>query len=204
MTDIAIRVSNLSKCYLIYNQPQDRLKQTLYPRFQRLTGRAPKQYYREFWAVRNVSFEVKKGETVGIIGCNGSGKSTLLQMICGTLYPSSGDIQVNGRVAALLELGAGFNPEFSGRENIFANGAILGLTKEEIELRYDDIVAFAEIGFFIDQPVKTYSSGMYVRLAFAIAANMEPSISIAKKCWIIYQMSHLLKSSQHFIRNVLN
>jgi len=176
--NVAIRVQNLSKCYQIYDNPRDRLKQFVLPRVRHIAGKAHKQYFREFWALKDVSFEVKKGETVGIIGRNGSGKSTLLQMICGTLYPTSGDIQVNGRVAALLELGAGFNPEFNGRENIFTNGALLGLSRSEIEDRYDDIVAFADIGFFLDQPVKMYSSGMYVRLAFAIAANVEPSVLI--------------------------
>lgn len=176
--NIAIRVSNISKCYQIYDAPRDRLKQFTLPRLRRLTGKASKQYFREFWALKDVSFQVKKGETVGIIGRNGSGKSTLLQMICGTLNPTAGDIQVNGRVAALLELGAGFNPEFSGRENIFTNGALLGLSQSEIEARYDDIVAFADIGQFIEQPVKMYSSGMYVRVAFAIAANMDPGVLI--------------------------
>lgn len=178
MDNIAIRISNLSKCYEIYGTPRDRLKQFVLPRMRRLAGKEPKQYFREFWALKDVSFEVKKGETVGIIGRNGSGKSTLLQMICGTLNPTAGNIHVNGRVAALLELGAGFNPEFSGRENIFTNGALLGLSQSEIEARYDDIVAFADIGLFIDQPVKMYSSGMYVRVAFAIAANMDPSVLI--------------------------
>lgn len=176
--DIAISVTNLAKRFEIYDAPRDRLKQFMLPRLRQFVGKAPAQYFREFWAVRDVSFEIKKGETVGIIGRNGSGKSTLLQMICGTLTPTAGNIQVNGRVAALLELGAGFNPEFSGRENIFTNGALLGLSKSEIEARYDDIVAFADIGMFIEQPVKMYSSGMYVRVAFAIAANMDPSVLI--------------------------
>lgn len=176
--DIAIRVTNLSKRYEIYDTPRDRLKQFVLPRMRQFSGKEPKQYFREFWALKDVSFEIRKGETVGIIGRNGSGKSTLLQMICGTLNPTAGNIQVNGRVAALLELGAGFNPEFSGRENIFTNGALLGLSQSEIEARYDDIVAFADIGLFIEQPVKMYSSGMYVRVAFAIAANMDPSVLI--------------------------
>ncbi len=178
MTDIAIRVSNLSKCYQIYNQPQDRLKQSFYPRLQRLAGKAPRQYFREFWALKDVSFEIKKGETVGIIGRNGSGKSTLLQMICGTLNPSNGSIQTNGRIAALLELGSGFNPEFTGRENVYMNASVLGLSNEEIDTRFDAIAAFAEIGEFIEQPVKTYSSGMMVRLAFAVAINVNPEILI--------------------------
>lgn len=176
--DIAISVSNLSKCYQIYDTPRDRLKQFVAPRLQGLAGQTPRQYFREFWALKDVSFEVKKGETVGIIGRNGSGKSTLLQMICGTLHPTSGNIQTNGRIAALLELGSGFNPEFTGRDNVYMNGAVLGLSTEEIDARFDDIAAFAEIGDFIDQPVKTYSSGMMVRLAFAVAINVDPEILI--------------------------
>lgn len=177
-SDIAIKVENLSKCYQIYDQPRDRLKQFVLPRLQRLTAQQPKQYFREFWALKDVSFDVKKGETVGIIGRNGSGKSTLLQMICGTLTPTSGSVQTNGRVAALLELGSGFNPEFSGRENVFMNASILGLTKDEIDARFDAIASFADIGDFIEQPVKTYSSGMYARLAFSIAINVDPEILI--------------------------
>ncbi len=178
MTDIVICVQNLSKCYQIYVTPRDRLKQFVLPRLSRLTGRVPKQYFREFWALNDVSFEIKKGETVGIIGRNGSGKSTLLQMICGTLSPTSGSIQTNGRIAALLELGSGFNPEFTGRENVYMNASVLGLSNEEIDARFDDIVAFADIGDFIEQPVKTYSSGMMVRLAFSVAINVDPEILI--------------------------
>ncbi|MBC2655638.1 ABC transporter ATP-binding protein [Pseudomonas sp. MSSRFD41] len=177
-SEIAIEVKKLSKCYQIYEQPRDRLKQFILPRLQRSVFKQPKQYFREFWALKDVSFEVKKGETVGIVGRNGSGKSTLLQMICGTLNPTSGSIQTNGRIAALLELGSGFNPEFSGRENVYLNGAVLGLTRQEIDSRFDDIVAFADIGNFIEQPVKTYSSGMMVRLAFAVAINVDPEILI--------------------------
>lgn len=176
--DIAIRVEGLSKCYEIYANPRDRLKQFVMPRLQGLAGQAPKQYFREFWALKDVSFEIKKGETVGIIGRNGSGKSTLLQMICGTLSPTSGSIQTNGRIAALLELGSGFNPEFTGRENVYLNASVLGLSNAEIDVRFDAIAAFAEIGDFIEQPVKTYSSGMMVRLAFAVAINVDPEILI--------------------------
>ena len=176
--DIAISVSNLSKCYQIYDSPRDRLKQFVVPRLQRVAGKSPKQYFREFWALKDVSFEVKKGETVGIIGRNGSGKSTLLQMICGTLSPTSGSIQTNGRIAALLELGSGFNPEFTGRENVYMNASVLGLGKEEIDDRFADIVAFADIGEFIEQPVKTYSSGMMVRLAFAVIAHVDADILV--------------------------
>lgn len=168
--DIAIRVSNLSKCFQIYEKPSDRLLQML--------SRGYKKYYREFWALKGISFEVKKGETIGIVGRNGSGKSTLLQLICGTLNSSSGNIQVNGRIAALLELGSGFNPEFTGRENVYMNAAILGLKKDEIDARYSEIESFAEIGQFIDQPVKTYSSGMAVRLAFAVAINSDPEVLV--------------------------
>ena len=177
-SDIAIKVENLSKCYQIYEQPRDRLKQFVMPRIQRAFGKQPKQYYREFWALKDVSFEVKKGETVGIIGRNGSGKSTLLQLICGTLNATGGTVTTQGRIAALLELGSGFNPEFTGRENVYMNAAVLGLSTEEIEQRFDAIVAFADIGEFIEQPVKTYSSGMMVRLAFAVAINVEPDILV--------------------------
>ena len=178
MTDIAIKVQSLSKCYHIYDNPRDRLKQFIAPRLQRLAWQQPKQYFHEFWAVKDVSFEIKKGETVGIIGRNGSGKSTLLQMICGTLTPTSGSVQTNGRIAALLELGSGFNPEFTGRENVYMNAAVLGLSKEEIDERYADIIAFADIGDFIEQPVKIYSSGMYVRLAFAVVVHVDADILI--------------------------
>ena len=176
-TNFAVRVQNISKCYQIYDAPRDRLKQFVVPRLQRLLGKTPQHYFREFWALKDVSLEIKKGQTIGIIGRNGSGKSTLLQIICGTLSPTNGLIETNGRIAALLELGSGFNPEFTGRENVYMNAAVLGLTKEEIEARYSDIQAFADIGDFIDQPVKSYSSGMVVRLAFAVAINVAPGLS---------------------------
>lgn len=176
--NIAIKVENLSKCYQIYDQPRDRLKQFIIPRLQRSLGMNESQYYREFWALDNVSFEVNKGETIGIIGRNGSGKSTLLQIISGTLNPTVGRIQANGRIAALLELGSGFNPEFTGRENVYMSGAVLGLTKEEIDKRFDQIIAFADIGDFIEQPVKTYSSGMTLRLAFSVIAHVDADILI--------------------------
>ena len=176
--EIAIRVQNLSKCYHIYDRPHDRLKQSIVPRLCRLVGKEPKNYFREFGALKDVSFEVKKGETVGIIGRNGSGKSTLLQLICGTLNPTSGSIQTHGRIAALLELGSGFNPEFTGRENVYMNAAVLGLSKEETDARFDEIVSFADIGDFIEQPVKTYSSGMMVRLAFAVIAHVNADILV--------------------------
>lgn len=176
--DVAIRVQNLSKCYPIYNKPHDRLKQAIYPPLQRFVGKPASKYYREFWALRDVSFEIKKGETVGIIGRNGSGKSTLLQLICGTLHATSGTIETQGRIAALLELGSGFNPEFTGRENVYINASILGLSHAEIDAKYDDIVAFAEIDEFVDQPVKTYSSGMFVRLAFAVIAHVDADLLV--------------------------
>ena len=166
----AIRVTSLGKCYHIYDKPQHRLWQGL------LRGR--RQFYREFWALKDVSFAVRKGETVGIIGRNGSGKSTLLQLICGTLTPTSGTVEINGKVAALLELGAGFNPEFTGRENVYMNGAILGLAKADIDSRFAAIAAFADIGAFIDQPTKIYSSGMHLRLAFAVIAHVDADILV--------------------------
>ncbi len=176
--EIAVSVINLSKRYEIYHSPRDRLKQFVLPRLRRLAGKRLTQYFQEFWALKDVSFEVKKGETVGIIGRNGSGKSTLLQMICGTLNPTSGIIQTSGRIAALLELGSGFNPEFTGRENVYMNASVLGLSQAEIDACFGDIAAFADIGEFIEQPVKTYSSGMYVRLAFSVAVHTKPDIFI--------------------------
>lgn len=177
-SDLAIKVDKLSKCYHIYDSPRDRLKQFLLPRLLRVIGLPSKRYYREFWALKDISFEVGKGDTVGIIGRNGSGKSTLLQIICGTLSHTAGDVVTCGRIAALLELGSGFNPEFTGRENVYLNASILGLKKDEIDARFDDIAAFADIGEFIDQPVKSYSSGMMVRLAFAVQAQVDPDILI--------------------------
>ncbi|WP_431688713.1 ABC transporter ATP-binding protein [Hahella sp. NBU794] len=174
----AIRIRNLSKCYQIYDSPRDRLKQFVIPKLKRFSNQPPARYYRDFWALRDVSFEIKRGETVGIVGRNGSGKSTLLQVICGTLSPTEGTVEINGRIAALLELGAGFNPEFTGRENVYLNAAVLGLSQREVDERFDDIAAFADIGQFIDQPVKTYSSGMVVRLAFAVAINVDPEILV--------------------------
>lgn len=178
--DIAISVRNLSKKYKLYDTPQHRLKEALHP-FR-------KRYHREFWALKDVSFEVRKGETIGIIGKNGSGKSTLLQIICGVLEPSQGEAQVSGRISALLELGAGFNPEFTGRENVYLNGAIKGFTKEQMDERFDAIAGFADIGDFIDQPVKTYSSGMYVRLAFSAAINVDPEILVVDEALSVGDM----------------
>ncbi|WP_319782288.1 ABC transporter ATP-binding protein [Oceanisphaera sp. IT1-181] len=168
--EVAIAVRNITKCYEMYDKPHQRLKQ--------LFAGKKRRYYKEFWALKGISFDVKKGETLGIMGRNGSGKSTLLQIIAGTLTPTAGDVKVNGRLAALLELGAGFNPEFSGRDNVYLNGAILGFTHTEMQAKFADIEAFADIGEHIDQPVKTYSSGMYVRLAFAVQACVEPQVLI--------------------------
>ena len=167
--EVAISLKGVSKCFKRYDKPVDRLKEFLLPKRSRAV---------EFWALQDINLEVNKGETLGIVGQNGSGKSTLLQIIAGTLTPTMGQVSVKGRVSALLELGSGFNPEFTGRENVFFNGRILGLTQEEIEAKFEDIAAFADIGDFIDQPVKTYSSGMFVRLAFAVAVNVEPEILI--------------------------
>ena len=164
----AVEFQGVSKSYAIYDAPGDRLKELL--SLNRL------KRHQDFWALHDVSFEVKRGETFCIVGENGSGKSTLLQMVAGILHPTSGTVGIYGRVSALLELGAGFNPEFSGRDNVYLNGSILGLTTRQIDQRYKDIAAFAEIGNFIDQPVKTYSSGMVVRLAFAVAINVDPEI----------------------------
>lgn len=168
-----ISVTGLAKRYEMYAQPADRLKQMVYPRVEKALGKSVRAYFKEFWALRDVTFAVRRGETVGIIGRNGSGKSTLLQMICGTLTPTHGTVHVNGRIAALLELGAGFNTEFTGRENIYLSGMLYGISEREIKKRFDSIVEFADIGEFIDAPVKTYSSGMYVRLAFAIIVHMD-------------------------------
>ncbi len=165
---IAVRTQALCKTYRIYSEPIDRLKQMLWP------GR--RRFYREFHALRGVELEIRKGETVGVIGRNGSGKSTLLRLIAGLLEPSTGRIDIHGKVAPLLSIGAGFNPEFTGRENAFLNGSILGLRKREIEEKMDEISAFADIGSFLDQPVRSYSSGMYSRLAFAVAINSDPDI----------------------------
>ena len=175
---VAIRVNALHKCFQIYATPGQRLRQFVLPRVRRWLGLDAANYYREFWALRDVSFEIKKGQTVGIIGRNGSGKSTLLQMICGTLHPTQGSIEVQGRVAALLELGSGFNPEFTGRENVFFNAGVLGQSEAQTREKFADIEAFADIGDFMDQPVKTYSSGMLVRLAFAVIAHVDADILV--------------------------
>ncbi|MHB8174694.1 MAG: ABC transporter ATP-binding protein [Nitrospirota bacterium] len=166
----AISISGVSKIYDMYDSPNDRLKELL--------SFSKKKYCKKFRALDGVSFDIAQGETIGIIGRNGSGKSTLLQIICGILKPTEGSVVTRGRISALLELGTGFNPEFTGRENVYLNGALMGLSKEEIDARYQEIVDFADIGDFVNQPVKKYSSGMYVRLAFACAVNVDPEILI--------------------------
>lgn len=168
----AVRVEGLSKSFPIYDKPMHRLYQMLSPRAHK------QRWYRQFQALKSINLSIRRGETLGIVGRNGSGKSTLLQIICGTLTPSAGEVTVSGRIAALLELGAGFNPDFTGRENVYLYGAVLGLSRRDVEDRFDDIAAFADIGEFIDQPVKNYSSGMYVRLAFAVAINVTPDILV--------------------------
>jgi lipopolysaccharide transport system ATP-binding protein len=195
----AIRVLHMSKCYHMYAQPGDRLKQAFASLATKFFGLQSTPYFREFWSLKDVSFEVKKGETLGIIGRNGAGKSTLLQILCGTLTPTSGTVQTFGRVAALLELGAGFNPEFTGRENIVMNASVLGLTDAEIKDRLEDIIAFADIGPFIDQPVKTYSSGMYVRLAFSIATSVDPDILVIDEALSVGDGSFARKSFDRII-----
>jgi lipopolysaccharide transport system ATP-binding protein len=170
-SEFVVQTLGLGKAYPIYRRPQDRLKQLLW-------GGAGRRYYEEFWAVRDVDLGVRRGETVGIVGPNGSGKSTLLQMICGTLRPSEGEVKLHGRVAAMLALGSGFNPEFTGRENVHVGASVLGLSAAEIEARFDSIAAFADIGAFMDQPLKRYSSGMHARLAFALCANVDADVLV--------------------------
>ncbi|EPC9246847.1 ABC transporter ATP-binding protein, partial [Shigella flexneri] len=174
----AIEVKNISKCYQVYNKPVQRLKQILFGKQKEHTERVQRVNYDEFWALQDINFVLPRGETLGVVGKNGSGKSTLLQIIAGTLTPTSGSVTINGRVAALLELGAGFNNEFTGRENVYLNASLLGLSKEQVDNKLDDILAFADIGHFIDSAVRSYSSGMLVRLAFAIQAQLDPEILI--------------------------
>lgn len=176
--EYSIRVNGLGKCYEIYATPRDRLKQFIIPPIQQLVGLEPSSYCREYWALENISFDIRKGEAFGIVGRNGSGKSTLLQLITGTIAPTVGTVETRGRVAALLELGSGFNPEFTGRDNVYLNAMLLGMTHDEVDERFDKIAAFADIGDYLDQPVKTYSSGMLVRLAFAVQVQIEPDILI--------------------------
>lgn len=187
--DLAISVRNVSRSYMLFNRPQDRLKHALW--------RGKKKFYHDFWALKNISFDVKKGEAIGIIGRNGSGKSTLLQIITGILPPTEGEVIIRGRVVALLELGSGFNPEFTGRENIYLNGKIVGLSEKEMDERSEDIIAFADIGEFIDQPVKTYSSGMVVRLAFSVLAHVDPDVLIIDEALAVGDLSFQLKCTRY-------
>ena len=170
MDNLAIRVEDVCKVYKLYDKPSDRLKDAL--------GLVRKNRFKEHHALNHVSFEVKKGETIGIIGTNGSGKSTILKIITGVLSPTSGEVEIDGRISALLELGAGFNMEYTGIENVYLNGMMMGFSREEMDARLDDILKFADIGDFVHQPCKTYSSGMFVRLAFAVAINIDPEILI--------------------------
>lgn len=176
--DFAIRVEGVSKRFELFAHPRDQLKQLVLPRLRRLAGLTEHKYFREFWALRDVSLEVRKGESCGIVGLNGSGKSTLLQIITGTLTPTMGRVTAQGRIAALLELGSGFNPEFTGRENVYMNGALLGFSRQQITDRLDDIQAFADIGDHFNQPLSTYSSGMQMRVAFAVSTSFDPDILI--------------------------
>ncbi|WP_252242319.1 ABC transporter ATP-binding protein [Clostridium sp. ZBS18] len=185
MSEIAIKVEKLSKVYKLYNKPIDRMKEAL--------SISKKKYSTDHYALNNVSFDIKKGETVGIIGTNGSGKSTLLKIITGVLSPSEGNIIVKGKISALLELGAGFNPEYTGIENIYLNGTMMGYTKEEMDKKVKPIVEFADIGDFMNQPVKTYSSGMFARLAFAVAINVEPEILIVDEALAVGDVRFQIK-----------
>jgi lipopolysaccharide transport system ATP-binding protein len=196
MSDVSIRVQGLSKAYRVWHTPSGRLKsvalhglKSLIPPLWNLCTAKQGSYYRDFYALKGVELEVRPGEAVGIIGRNGSGKSTLLQIIAGTLTPTTGTVEVNGRVAALLELGSGFNPEFTGAENVMLNAAILGLSEQTVRDRFADICDFAEIGEFIDQPVKTYSSGMMVRLAFAVQAHLDPDVLIVDEALAVGDMA---------------
>jgi ABC-type polysaccharide/polyol phosphate transport system ATPase subunit len=190
MNEIVVRVENLSKIYKLYDKPSDRLKESL--------SINKKEYHIKHYALNNISFEVCRGETVGIIGTNGSGKSTLLKIITGVLTPSLGRVNVDGKISALLELGAGFNPEYTGLENIYLNGMMMGFTKEQMSNRVGYICDFAEIGEFINQPVKTYSSGMFARLAFAVAINVEPDILIVDEALAVGDLEFQLKCMNKF------
>lgn len=191
MSDIAIKIDGISKVYKLYNKPSDRVKEALNP-FR-------KKYHHDFYALRGVSFEVKRGETIGIIGKNGSGKSTLLKVLTGVLTPSSGTARVHGKVSSLLELGVGFNPELTGLENVYFNGAVLGFSKEEIDRKLNEILEFADIGEFIGQPVKTYSSGMQVRLAFAVAVSVDPDVLIVDEALAVGDMSFQKKCMEKIV-----
>ncbi|MBE5940061.1 MAG: ABC transporter ATP-binding protein [Lachnospiraceae bacterium] len=191
MEKLEIQAKNLTKMYKLYDNPKDRFKEAF-----NITG---KKYYKEFYALKDVNFQIFKGETVGIVGRNGSGKSTLLKMLTGVLNPSDGEITVNGKISALLELGAGFNMEYTGIENVYLNGTIMGIPRKEMEKRLDDIVSFADIGEYINQPVKTYSSGMFVRLAFAVAINVDPDILIVDEALAVGDTRFQLKCMDKFV-----
>lgn len=199
---MALEIDGLGKCFHVYDKPGDRLRQFVLPRLSRMVGRPARDYYREFWALHHLDLRVRKGETIGIIGRNGSGKSTLLQMVCGTLEPTRGEVRTHGRIAALLELGAGFNPEFSGRDNVYMNAALLGLSDAQIAERFDSIAAFADIGEFMEQPVKTYSSGMYVRLAFAVIAHVDADILVVDEALAVGDAVFTQKCMR-FLRNFM-
>ena len=190
MNNIAIKVSHLTKVYKLYDKPIDRLKESLHP--------LKKQYHKDFYALNDVSFEIKKGETVGIIGKNGAGKSTLLKIITGVLTASSGHVHTNGRIASLLELGAGFNPEYTGIENIYLQGTLMGYSRDEMETKIESILDFADIGDFVHQPVKSYSSGMFARLAFAVAINVDPDILIVDEALSVGDFAFQAKCFQKF------
>ena len=188
--EIAIKIDDVSKLYKLYDKPTDRLKESL--------GLSKAKKYKEHYALHNVSFDVKKGECVGIIGTNGAGKSTILKIITGVLNPTAGNVEINGRISALLELGAGFNMEYTGIENVYLNGTMIGFSKEEIDAKLQDILDFADIGDFVNQPVKTYSSGMFVRLAFAVAINIDPEILIVDEALSVGDVFFQLKCFKKF------
>ena len=187
----AITVTDVSKVYKLYDRPIDRLKESLNP--------FHKEYHKKFYALNNLSFQVKKGETVGIIGTNGSGKSTILKIITGVLSPTTGKVKVDGVISALLELGAGFNSDYTGIENIYMNGTMMGFSRKQMEAKLPDILEFADIGDFVYQPVKTYSSGMFVRLAFALAINVEPEILIVDEILAVGDEEFQHKSKQRMM-----
>lgn len=201
-SDIAIDVRNLGKCFRVYATPKDRLKHLIKATLPRFLRAEVGKYFNEFWAVQEITFQIYKGETVGIIGRNGSGKSTLLQLICGTLNPTCGNLFVNGRIAALLELGSGFNPEFTGKENVYLNASLLGMSPKEIDSIYEAIVQFADIGDFINRPVKTYSSGMMVRLAFSVIAHVDADILVIDEALAVGD-AFFTQKCMRFLRNFM-